>query len=82
MGPARKIWNDSVQKRVSTTSNIVGSIKEVKLLGWISTWLEQLQILRIDELNMSKKFRVLIVYANLIGMHHNCCYIDSADNFL
>lgn len=37
------------------------------MLGTSSTWLENIQDLRIHELDLSKKFRMLIVYMNLLG---------------
>ena len=49
------------------TAKIVGSIKEVKILGMSNTWLNEIQQLRIHELEMSKKFRMLIVYMNVLG---------------
>ena len=67
MGPAQALWIGSLQKRVKITAKIVGSIKEVKILGMSNTWLNDIQQLRIHELEMSKKFRMLIVYMNVLG---------------
>lgn len=67
MGPAQRAWNEGIQKRVSTTADVVGSIKEAKMLGTVDSWLKAIQGLRIRELKLSKKFRTLIVYMNLLG---------------
>lgn len=67
MGPAMMAWMKGIQTRVSTTSSIISSMKEVKMLGTSSTWLETVQDLRIHELDLSKKFRMLTVYMNLLG---------------
>ncbi|KAH8594448.1 putative ABC multidrug transporter [Bisporella sp. PMI_857] len=67
MGPAQGVWMDAVQNRVSMTSSIIGSMKEVKLLGLANTWLRGIQNMRVHELNLSKKFRMLIVYMNVLG---------------
>ena len=67
MGPAQALWIGSLQERVKITAKIVGSIKEVKILGMSNTWLNEIQQLRIHELEMSKKFRMLIVYMNVLG---------------
>lgn len=67
MGPAMKAWNDAIQRRVSASSSIIGSIKEVKMLGMIESWLEEIQRLRIRELDFSKRFRTFIVYLNVLG---------------
>lgn len=60
-------WMKGIQTRVSTTSSIISSMKEVKMLGTSSTWLETIHDLRVHELDLSKKFRMLIVYMNLLG---------------
>jgi len=67
MGPAMKVWGDAIQKRVSTTSAIIASIKEVKLLGLVFSWSRDIQALRVVELDLSKKFRMFIVYMNVLG---------------
>lgn len=67
MGPAMMAWMKGIQTRVSTTSCIISSMKDVKMMGTSSTWLETIQSLRVHELDLSKKFRMLIVYMNLLG---------------
>lgn len=67
MGPAMKLWNNAIQRRVTTTSNVIGSIKEVKMLGIVNKWLSNIQLLRIQELDCSKAFRKLITYMNILG---------------
>lgn len=67
MGPAIKAWNGAIQERVSTTSRILGSIKETKMLGMVEPWIESIQSLRIKELDFSKKFRTLIMWMNVLG---------------
>lgn len=62
-----KLWNAAIQKRVSVTSNIVGAMKEVKLLGVGKKWANIIQGLRKSELDQSKKFRWWIVVMNVIG---------------
>jgi hypothetical protein len=66
MGRGRKDWNQAVQKRVSITSSVLGFMKEVKTLGLCGSWIAQIQSLREEELNLSKKFRMMIVWMNLI----------------
>lgn len=67
MGPAQKIWNQGIQKRVAVVSSVVGSIKEVKMQGMAPSYVEAIQDLRVAELRLSKGFRRLIVYANILG---------------
>ncbi|KAI1866048.1 uncharacterized protein JN550_008026 [Neoarthrinium moseri] len=67
MGPAMKLWNAAIQKRVSVTSDIVGAIKEVKLLGATAKWSNIIQGLRKTELEQSKRFRGWIVVMNVVA---------------
>lgn len=67
MGPAMKLWNNAIQRRVTITSNVIGSIKEAKMLGMINKLLSNIQLLRIQELDCSKTFRKFIAYMNLLG---------------
>lgn len=68
MGPTRMLWNGAVQKRVAATSSVLSQIKGVKLTGWTNRCLTLIQGLRTTELELSKKFRMLIVWVNMIGM--------------
>ncbi|KAJ4864305.1 ABC transporter domain-containing protein [Trichoderma breve] len=67
MGPAMKAWNEAIQQRITTTSSVIGSIKEVKMLGRASSWTDSIQLLRVAELQRSKKFRRFITYMNILG---------------
>ncbi|KJZ80040.1 hypothetical protein HIM_00754 [Hirsutella minnesotensis 3608] len=67
MGPAMKAWNEAIQQRISTTSSVIGSAKEVKMLGMAEPWVLSLQSLRVTELQRSKRFRTFIAYMNVLG---------------
>ncbi|UKZ72509.1 hypothetical protein TrVFT333_000139 [Trichoderma virens FT-333] len=67
MGPAMKSWNVAIQTRISTTSGILRNMKEFKMLGIISYWMNNIQALRVTELDQSKRFRTLITYMNMLG---------------
>ncbi|EFY90036.1 ABC multidrug transporter, putative [Metarhizium acridum CQMa 102] len=67
IGPAMKAWNNAIQNRVSTTSKVIRSIKEVKMLGMSNKWLADIQVLRVIELKSSKSFRLFITYMNVLG---------------
>ncbi|TWU71096.1 hypothetical protein ED733_000130 [Metarhizium rileyi] len=66
-GPAMKNWNAAIQERVSTTSTILASIKETKMLGMGGYWTAAIQRLRVNELNFSKRSRTLMMYMNVLG---------------
>lgn len=67
MGPAVKVWNAAVQKRVSVTASILSSMKEVKMLGMVRSWTKAIDALRIQEMAYSAKYRTFITYMNLLG---------------
>ncbi|KAL7944723.1 P-loop containing nucleoside triphosphate hydrolase protein [Trichoderma barbatum] len=67
MGPAMKAWNEAIQQRITITSSVIGSIKEVKMLGRANSWTDSIQQLRVVELQRSKKFRKFITYMNILG---------------
>ena len=45
-------------------------MKETKMLGLVDAWTEAIQALRVHELKLSKKYRVLIMWLNVIGKCH------------
>lgn len=55
-------WLEAIERRISSTSGMLGSIKGVKMLGLQDSFMKFVHGLRIDELNISKKFRTLLVY--------------------
>ncbi|KAK0391974.1 hypothetical protein NLU13_1472 [Sarocladium strictum] len=67
IGPARMMWNEGVQQRVSTTSLMLAQIKGIKMTGLVDYFATLVQKLRIAELDMSKKFRMFIVRIILIS---------------
>lgn len=67
MGPARVAWNQGVQKRVAQTSSMLAQMKGVKMMGLSDYILGSIQGFRIYEVNLSKKFRMMVVWLNAIG---------------
>ncbi|KAK2063355.1 hypothetical protein LY76DRAFT_588554 [Colletotrichum caudatum] len=57
MPPLQRKWMQAIQRRVGTTTEIVGSMKGVKMSGLSATVRDQIQGLRDFELDESKKFR-------------------------
>jgi len=55
-------WLEAIERRISSTSGMLGSIKGVKMLGLQNSFMNFVHGLRIDELNISKKFRTLLVW--------------------
>ncbi|KAJ5091867.1 hypothetical protein NUU61_006737 [Penicillium alfredii] len=55
-------WLEAIERRISSTSGMLGAIKGVKMLGLQNSFMKFVHGLRIDELNISKKFRTLLVW--------------------
>ncbi|KID79154.1 ABC transporter atnG [Metarhizium brunneum] len=67
MAPAVKANNEATQNRISNTSSVLGSMKEIKMLGLVEPWLRA--IVRLHDIQMKRSifFRKLITLMNLLG---------------
>ena len=61
MGSAQKIWMEGIQTRVDNTATMLSSMKSVKMLGFSARLGEMIQGLRSAELQLSTKFRRLLL---------------------
>ncbi|GKT64923.1 ABC multidrug transporter [Colletotrichum tofieldiae] len=55
--PRQRRWMQAIQKRVGLTTEIIGSVKGVKMSGLSATVQDQIQGLREFEIDESKRFR-------------------------
>lgn len=55
------MWLEAIERRISATATMLGSMKRVKMCGLTDTLFENLHGLRIEELKISKKFRRLLI---------------------
>lgn len=60
-------WNQAIQKRLHVTSNVIALTKEIKLLGVTDVVFRIVQELRRDEVDVSHKFRRLLVVTVVFG---------------
>ncbi|KAL2832126.1 P-loop containing nucleoside triphosphate hydrolase protein [Aspergillus cavernicola] len=60
--PRQAMWLEAIERRISATSSMLGSMKGIKMLGLQSSLMKCVHGLRIDELGISKKFRKLLVW--------------------
>ncbi|KAJ6439410.1 ABC multidrug transporter [Purpureocillium lavendulum] len=67
MPPAQKSFSGAIEKRVSTTSSIVSSMKEVKMLGVVGLWLNKIQELMVSELAYASRMRMLVSLMNVFA---------------
>jgi ATP-binding cassette subfamily C (CFTR/MRP) protein 1 len=66
IGPRQRIWVAAIQRRVGITSSMLGSMKSVKMMGLSDNLFDTLHNLRIRELNLMKKFRVMFLWRLLL----------------
>ncbi len=59
----QKLWLEAIEKRVAVTTAMLGSMKEVKLCGLTGVLTSSIQGLRVAELQISKGFRKLLIWA-------------------
>jgi len=56
------MWLEAIERRIAATSAMLGSMKGVKMCGLTDVLRNDLQKLRVDELDISKKFRKLLIW--------------------
>ncbi|KAI9928790.1 hypothetical protein MW887_002008 [Aspergillus wentii] len=56
------LWLQAIEKRISATTSMLGSLKGIKMLGLQSTLMKCVHGLRLSELDISRKFRRLLVW--------------------
>ncbi|KAL4876404.1 P-loop containing nucleoside triphosphate hydrolase protein [Aspergillus karnatakaensis] len=69
IGPAKKRWMKGIQTRVDITAAVLGSMKEVKMLGLSDVVANMIQNLRVKELDLSKQYRILLTIQTFIAMN-------------
>ena len=55
------LWLEAIERRISATTNVLSSMKRIKMCGLSATIFDILQSLRLEELRISKGFRRLLV---------------------
>ena len=55
------LWLEAIERRISATTTMLGSMKRVKMCGLSDTLFENVHNLRIRELQISKGFRRLLI---------------------
>ncbi|KAJ1717448.1 hypothetical protein NYO67_208 [Aspergillus flavus] len=65
----QKSWLKATQKRVDFTTKVLGSIKAIKMLGLIEGMVYMIEVLRTEELKISKKFqRIQAARVSLVNL--------------
>ncbi|KAJ8216260.1 hypothetical protein LV164_001134 [Aspergillus fumigatus] len=61
------VWLEAIERRISSTASMLSSMKGIKMLGLKSAIMKSLHGLRLEELEISKKFRRLLVWNMALG---------------
>ncbi|KAJ4299242.1 hypothetical protein N0V90_004486 [Kalmusia sp. IMI 367209] len=56
------LWLEGIERRIAATTAMLNSIRGVKMTGLTEVLREDLQRLRVEELNISRKFRKLLIW--------------------
>jgi hypothetical protein len=66
------MWLEAIERRIAATSAMLSSMKGVKMSGLTDVLREDLQRLRVDELEISKRFRKLLIWTMAFCKYFNC----------
>ncbi|KAF7117581.1 hypothetical protein CNMCM5793_006633 [Aspergillus hiratsukae] len=61
------VWLEAIERRISSTASMLGSMKGIKMLGLKSAIMKSVHGLRLEELDISKRFRRLLVWNMALG---------------
>lgn len=67
MGPRQRTWMEAIERRVSVTSNAIAKMKSMKMAGIVLQVQENIQKLRLQELEVGGKWRMLLAAAATIS---------------
>lgn len=68
--PVRTAWNEKVQLRVARTSAVLAQIKSLKMAGLVSIMSEGVHELRVQELELFKKYRFYRMWLTMLSNIH------------
>lgn len=63
-------WQRATQDRINFISEVIGSIKAVKMLGFSDKFIESIRAKRVNDIERGKKFRWMIVWLNGISKYN------------
>ncbi|POR31166.1 ABC transporter C family member 12 [Tolypocladium paradoxum] len=72
MVPRQMTYQNATQDRINFTSEVLGSMKAVKMLGYTENFTKLIEKKRDNDINSGKQFRVLTVWANVISNGNIC----------
>lgn len=67
MGAAQKLWLEAIQSRIDVTAHDLGAMRSIKLLGLTDQVSSLIQSFRVNEVELSTRFRKLMTLRISIG---------------
>lgn len=67
VGKRQKAWMEVIQHRVGLTANAISNMKLYKLSGMAATVADHIQELRVEEIEVGKRFRWLTILCAVMG---------------
>ena len=64
------MWLEAIERRIAATTAMLTSMKGVKMCGLTEVLAKNIQDLRLQEIEISKKFRKLLIWNMGFGMLH------------
>lgn len=61
------LWLEAIEKRISSTTAMLSSMKGIKMTGLRDILFKSIHALRVDELNISKRFRRILIWNMGLG---------------
>lgn len=68
MVPRQMVYQKATQDRINFTSEVLSSMKPVKMLGYSERFHSLIVQKRDEEIEVGKRYRMISVYANCISM--------------
>lgn len=65
---SQAVWLEAIERRIEATTAMLGSMKGIKMCGLTDILRTNIHKLRIEELQISKKFRRLLVWNLAFGI--------------
>jgi ATP-binding cassette subfamily C (CFTR/MRP) protein 1 len=70
----QKIWNGAIQRRIGMTASMLGSMKNVKMMGLSRFMVRNIQDQRIHELDMATGYRWMLLSTNVVCKQYQSCF--------
>lgn len=78
MEPATVAWMDAIQARVGQVATMLGQMKGIKMMGFTGYFHSLVRQLRLDEIKISERLRILLVYLITLGSFNYPVYVSFA----